>query len=383
MSLIEDSTSKEIGPRRQPYDVLGIGALNYDSFVRAELLEEIPDLTVHLVTSAEKVAGGSAVNTMGALALLGQRVAMNGVVADDPRGRHIVRQQEGWGIVTDLVRVIPDTQTPDPLIAVHENGGRQIFYEDLDGEDSLGEGVKKRASSEYGEQDANAALRFVRDPGVRIVHASSFVEDLQTELLGRTLRAMPGVTDALISMCPGPLYSFFVDTGGKAHSLKEPLHGMYESLDTAFFNREEICILMGFEAFEEAALAYLREFEKCKLVSVTLGAGEQLDASDTHMSVLYIRDQDGKNVQAIAVPRWNPPQELPVIDTTGAGDLHAAGVLLDHLDGRPWQTWGATSVVLSRLCVSSLAATTAVPSPAELEDYRQTVAEPMIRTLKL
>lgn len=77
--------------------------------------------------SIEERFGGGGINTGGLLAALGHRVAVAGVVHDDPKGRALLAELARLGIDASLMAVVPG-ETPLTEILVGTDGERTLIH---------------------------------------------------------------------------------------------------------------------------------------------------------------------------------------------------------------------------------------------------------------
>ena len=252
------------------------------TLVELDLAREIRDS----MEGATEMSGGSAANTAAGLAALGARVGYIGKVADDDLGRVFSADMEAGGIVLGSVAAVGGdggAATGHCLVLVSEDGERTmathlgvaatLVPQDVD------QGLVARASVVYLEgylwdlPPAKQALRRV----VEVAHEN----------------------DVLVAMSVSD--SFCVERHRR--DFLELLHG---DIDLLFANEEEVMSLFETRSFEDAASAVE---EVGLLAALTRGAAG---------SVV---------VMASGVCEVPASPVSQVVDTTGAGDLFAAGFL--------------------------------------------------------
>jgi sugar/nucleoside kinase (ribokinase family) len=239
--------------------------------------------------SAVEMSGGSAANTMCGIASLGGRAAYIGKVSDDDLGAVFGHDLHAVGVSFRPGAPSPDTPTGRCIIVVTPDAQRTmntylgvsslLSAADLD-EGTIADGdVLYMEGYLFDRDDAKAAFRRAAD----VAHAA-----------GR--RVSLTLSD-----------SFCVD-----RHRQDFRHLVRDRVDVLFGNEHELCALYEVSTLEQALDAARRD---CPLVAATAGA----DGS-------YVVTPDGTiRVAAEPVER--------VLDTTGAGDLYAAGFLFGLTSG--------------------------------------------------
>ena len=261
--------------------------------IKGQMAPVTPDRAVRLhadMGHCEEVSGGSAANTMAALATLGPRCAFVGQVGDDRLGRLFRQDMIDRGIAFDIPPLPGDMPTGRCLIIVHPDGHRTMNT-------AIG-------ASEYLPE---AAL----DPRLIADSAILYVE-------GYMLRTPEPRAAAHVAMdiarAAGRKTAFTLSAEWCIREHRDDYRALIDGgpIDILLANEGELLVLSGC-ADLDAAIAWAGEH--FPLVIVTCGP-------------------DG----AIAIEkgvRYTTPAEPsgPVVDTTGAGDLFAAGVLAGLIAG--------------------------------------------------
>jgi sugar/nucleoside kinase (ribokinase family) len=231
-----------------------------------------------------EVSGGSAANTVVGVAALGGRVGYIGKVADDQFGTVFRHDIAAVGVVRGRRGDAPSEEaTGRCLVLVTEDGERtmatHLGVASTLGPDDLDDDLLSRAQVVYLEgylwdqPPAKAALR----RAMEVAHAA----------------------DALVALT---LSDPFCVTRHRREFL-DLLHG---DIDVLFANDEEVTLLFDAPTFDHAVASVE---ETGLLAAVTRGAS-------------------GSVVVAASGPMAVPAAEVErVVDTTGAGDLYAAGFL--------------------------------------------------------
>ena len=234
------------------------------------------------------VSGGSAANTAVGVAALGGAAGFIGKVRDDEWGRHFAADIRAAGVHYAV-----------PVAADGLPTGHAVVLVTPDGE--------KTMCTSLGIGDLLAPDDVDRDlvGGASIVYLEGYLCGLpHTEAtVLTTLAAAEEAGTAVALSLSDPLWV-------RLH--REELAALLPRVQLLFANGEEACRMVGVEDPHAAAEALGR---RCGTVVVTLGADGSLVVG-------------GDRVEAV------PAAELTeVVDTTGAGDLFAAGFLHGHLQG--------------------------------------------------
>ncbi len=312
----------------QPLDVVGIGNAIVDVLAQAdEAFLETQDLAKGAMTlidgaraetlyaamgPAVEVSGGSAANTMAGLASLGGRGAFIGKVRNDQLGgisRHDIRAAgvafatpaatEGPPTARCLIFVTPDAQR---TMGTYLGASVDLMAEDLDA-DMIG-----RAKVTYLEGylwDAPAAKAAFLE-AARMAHGA-----------GRKVAL--SLSDPF---CVDRHRDSFLDLIG-GH------------VDLLFANDVEICSLFQVDDFDRA----LQETRgHCEIAALTRSA----------KGSVVLRDSEIQVVDAEPVAK--------VVDTTGAGDLYAAGFLYGFTQGRNLYDCGRLGAIAAGEAISHFGA---------------------------
>ncbi|HLS68521.1 MAG TPA: adenosine kinase [Kiloniellales bacterium] len=312
--------------RKEPLDVVGIGNAIVDVLAQAEdsfiAQQELPKGSMTLIDMkraeslyaamgpAVEVSGGSCANTMAGLASLGGKGGFIGKVRNDQLGgifRHDIRATgiefdapaatEGPPTARCLILVSPDAQR---TMATYLGISVELGPADVDHD------LIRRAKVLYLEGylwDSPAAKQ-------------AFVEAAQTA------RAA-GTKVALTLSDP-----FCVER--HRESFRELVQG---HVDLLFANEAEIISLYECDTFEEA-LQQVRGH--CEIAALTR----------SERGSVILADEETHQVEAIRVG--------DLVDTTGAGDLYAAGFLHGYTQGRDLPTCGRLASLAAGEAVSHL-----------------------------
>ena len=294
-------------------EIIGIGALNIDKLYLVERIgaagEEIG------VYSVSEQPGGSAANTIAALARLGIKTGFIGRVGDDADGAYLRSEMANEGVDTRWIEVARG-RTGSAIVLIDPGGERSMY---------VYSGVNDALSL------TPENISYVKS--ARYLHLSSFVGetviDVQRKILDRS--------KAEISFAPGMLY---VRRGLDA------LEGIISNARVVFLNRDEIEMLTG-SGYRDGA-GELNDIG-AELVVVTLGGDG-----------CYIRTSDAE----VSIPSF----AARVVDTTGAGDAFCAGFLYGLLNDEPLGVCGRLGNWVAMNCIEAVGAREGLPRKIEIAE---------------
>jgi sugar/nucleoside kinase (ribokinase family) len=311
------------------FDVVGIGnalvdviAHHDDPFIAANQLEKgamtliEPRRALELYAAmgpGVEMSGGSAANTMCGVASFGGRASYIGKVADDQLGEvfaHDLRAV-GVGFGQGLARL--GVPTGRCLIVVTPDAERTmntcLGVSELLGPDDVDEALVASAKVLYMEgylwdkPEAMAAYR----KAARIAHDAGATVSLT-------------LSD---SFCVSRHHGAFLDL-------------IANEVDLLFANESEICELYSTDRVEEAIGPLI---EHCEMAAITLGSRGSM-----------IVERSG------AVTRVAVEEVKEVVDTTGAGDLYAAGFLYGYTQGASASECGRLGSIAAAEVISHVGA---------------------------
>ncbi len=336
-----DQVSAEGRSARPRFDVVGFGALNLDRLYRVPQL--IRDGGAEVLSSTAE-PGGSAANTVYALAKLGLRCGFVGVVGDDDAGSAILRSFEEVGVDTGGILVKPSASTGQTICITAGEGQKAIY---------IIPGAKTALQSRHVD------LSYLSD--ARYVHLSSFVGETP---FSQQLQVVKGLSpQARVSLALDDVYA--------RHGLLA-MTPLLRRCAVLFANAEELRELTGQE-LRSAADACLDT--GCEAVVATFGGGREPrqgppppDPEEAKASIIFTRRRTGRAHETVeyAVPAVRTHQGR-VVDTVGAGDAFAAGFLFGLLSKRfgPAKC-GALGHTTAEFSLTELGARKGLPTREEL-----------------
>ncbi|APW71489.1 MULTISPECIES: adenosine kinase [Sphingopyxis] len=323
------------------FDVVAIGNAIVDVIARADdaliAAEGLAKGSMRLIDAAEaarlyeamgpavEMSGGSAANTLAGMAALGRRCAFIGQVADDQLGGVFTHDLRTLGVAYDTPPLAGGAPTARCLILVTPDGQRTMNT-------FLG------ASHLLGREMIDEALIAASD----ILYLEGYLWDppLSRAAMRRAIdvaRAAGGKVAFTLSD------AFIIDRHGEDFRALIA-EGLFDIL---FANEVEICALAEETDFE-AAVA--RIAPQVPLLVVTR----------SEKGAIALTGGTRTEVKAEPIDA--------VVDTTGAGDLFAAGFLAGHAEGRPV----ADCLTMGAVCAREIIAQV---GPRAQTDLKAKVAE--------
>ncbi len=315
------------------YDVLGIGnaivdviAPVEDAFLDAHRIthasmtlidEERASRLYDVFPPASETSGGSAANTIAGCANLGAKTAYFGKIADDELGETFAHDLRAAGASFFTRPLKNGPKTARCLIAVTPDAQRSMST-------YLG------ASSLFGPSDLDAEV--IRDAAITYMEGYLFdQDDAKAAFVQAAEIAVSAGRQTALTLSD----LFCVERHRDAF-----LHLVRGHIDILFANEDEILALYETASFDDA-LSQVRA--DCRFAAITRGAKG---------SVLLCKDE----VVTVAAE----PVEH-VVDTTGAGDLYAAGVLYGLSRGLPLAECGRIGSVAAAEIISHYGARAQTP----------------------
>lgn len=234
-----------------------------------------------------EVSGGSAANTAVGVAALGGRVGYIGKVADDEFGATFLHDIAAVGVVSVGMASVPVAGTAGAT-------GRCLVLVTEDGERTMA--THLGVASDLGPDDLDESL-LARG---RVVYLEGYLWDQPPakEALRRAIE-VAHAADALVALTLSD--AFCVERHRR--EFLDLLHG---EIDVLFANEEEVTLLFDAPSFDDAVSA----------------------VGETGLLAALTRGAAGSVVVAASGPVAVAAEPVEhVVDTTGAGDLYAAGFL--------------------------------------------------------
>ncbi|MDZ7373034.1 MAG: carbohydrate kinase family protein [candidate division KSB1 bacterium] len=300
------------------YDVVCLGLMLTD--ILAQPLRRVPDPgRLELVDRIEMHTGGCALNTGLALARLGARVAMMGLVGEDGFGDFVLQEIRRANADWRSVRRTNAAGTSATVVLVSPEGERSFVH-------TLG--ANALLSLEHVDFDVIARSRLLHIGSVGLLPA------LDGEPMAQVLRRARelGVSTSLDTVW---------DPMGRWLRIVEPCLPYVDLFLPAL---HEARAITGLEDPEAIARFFLNRGPK--VVAVKMGDQGCLVTDGQQ----WIRE---------------PAYAVNVVDTTGAGDAFVAGFLMGWLKAWPLQKVAQFANAVGAMCVTAIGATQGVRSLEE------------------
>ncbi|MBP2236128.1 sugar/nucleoside kinase (ribokinase family) [Sinorhizobium kostiense] len=280
------------------------GAMNLINATRADLL-------YRRMSAAIESSGGSAGNTAVGVANFGGRAAFIGKVSSDPLGEVYTRDIRAQGVAFETKPLENEPRTARSMIFVTPDGERSMNT-------YLG------ASIELGPEDVEAD----KVSGAKVTYFEAYLWD--------TTRAKDAIRQtATLARAAGREVSMTLSDPFCVDRYRDEFLELMRSgnVNIVFANSKEIKSLYQTASLEEAVAAIRKD---CKIAAVTRSEKGSVIACGNETVVI-----DAMQIKEL-------------VDTTGAGDLYAAGFLYGYTSGRSLKECGnlgslAASVVIQQI----------------------------------
>jgi sugar/nucleoside kinase (ribokinase family) len=311
-----------------PLHVLGVGNALVDVLVHADdafieshglargaatMVDETTSQRVYdALPPAIEISGGSAANTIAGLASFGAQTGYVGRVRDDELGAVFAHDLRALGVRFEAKAASHGPPTGRCLVMVTPDAQRTMCT-------YLG------ASSDFGPGDVDESL--VADAAITYLEGYLWDQPAAKEAIRHAARTAHDAGHKVALTLSDP---FCVDR----HRV-EFLHLVEHEIDVLFANEIEICSLYEVDEFDEALQ---RVRHHCDVAALTRSEKGSVIVSGDEVHVI------------------DPAPAAAVVDTTGAGDLYAAGVLFGLTHDQDLATCGHLGSLASAEVISHLGA---------------------------
>lgn len=297
------------------YDVLGIGNAIMDVIAPIEdtflvennieknamtLIDEKRAIDLHKKFEAQsnpiEISGGSAANTLAGLAMMGIRGAYVGKVADDPVGGRFAKGLHNSGLEFETKPLRGQEATARCLIAVTPDGERSMNT-------FLGASVMFDKGDIIKDQVESA----------NIIYMEGYLFD-RDEAKAAFVKAAEIAQKAGRKVALTLSDLFCVDRHRESFK-----HLIEHHVDILFANEAELL-----------ALYPGLDFDNC--IDTLKKAGKVACITRSEKGSIILADEETHKIPVMPIDK--------VVDTTGAGDQYAAGVLAGHVMGMSWADAG-------------------------------------------
>ena len=299
--------------QQRAIDLLAVGGIDMDLVLTLPRLPGHDEKEVgHLVG---RLPGGPGANCACAASRLGLRVASWCQVGDDENGQLIIEDFARYGVDTSRIEVVPGEETSFTIILIDPSGEKVII-------------VVPTFKPNYSPEIAAQALS-------------------QT----RVMMMMPGDETQFLSLAQiahAQGAEVMIDIEPSACSDRTALERLLTQTDIASFNQFGFAAAAGQPPSIEAAQALL-DFGPHTVI-VTLGRDGVLAVTRTEAAT-------------------HPGFDVPVVDTTGAGDTFHAAYVSATLRGLPLDQRLRFAAATAALSVTALGPRGNLPTLAEVEAF--------------
>ncbi len=313
-------------PQGPSIDVVGIGNALVDVIAHAtdtflvehELVKGAMTLVetdraielYHALGSAVEMSGGSAANTMVGVASFGGKAAYIGKVHDDELGRVFGHDMKAVGVTFRTAGPLDDVPTGRCIIVVTPDAQRTM---------NTYLGVSSLLSVDDLHEDTIAAGQ--------VLYMEGYLYDRPAAKKAfRAAAEIAHANDRRVSLTLSD--SFCVD-----RHRGDFLALVRDEVDILFGNTDELLALYEVSSVDEALAAVARD---CEVAAITHGADGSFVVTSTEVA----------SVPAEPVKR--------VLDTTGAGDLYAAGFLYGFTQHLPLEECGRLGSIAASEVISHI-----------------------------
>ncbi len=297
------------------FDVIGFGALNVDTLLKVDKIAGAEEES--FIHDYAEACGGSAANTIVALARLGCKVGFIGKIADDHEGKLQVDCFQKEGVDTDGIIHSPKGKSGVCLGFVDKKGARALY---------INPGVND-----------NIEFREIQAPYItdtQFLHMSSFVGEKSFRAQKKLMSFLPD--NVKISFDPGSLYA------QKGLSAIEPI---IQNSFVMMPNSVELELITG-------------ETDIPKGAAMLIDMGVQIVAVKLGDKGCYVTNGEEK--------KTIPPFKVQAVDTTGAGDAFNAGFLYGLTHNRTLAECGRLGNFVASRSVMKMGARDGLPYAKDL-----------------
>ncbi|NLV85446.1 MAG: hypothetical protein GXY60_12855 [Spirochaetales bacterium] len=311
--MTQTKTTPDNRPLTEPVAVIGLGGSLFDTFM---VVAEFPGEDTKMKAKATlSQCGGPAATALTAVGKLGLPCAFFGAMGDDPAGQAMLADFVAYGVRTDGIQVRAGCQSAASMILVNQaHATRTIIW-------SGGTAASIRPD------ELNVQLM----DQARVLHLDGLNQEAAL-FAAQTFKAA------------GKIVSL---DGGSFHPGVPDLLPLVDWLVCA---EEFILRLTGAANAEDAICQAFRQY------------GPQVAAA-TQGKAGGIWTEDGKTVHRYL------PSLVPVVDTTGAGDVFHGAVIYARLQGWSWDKVFVFASAVAALKCTRLGGRTGIPTGPDVDAY--------------
>lgn len=281
-------------------------------------------------TEFTRFFAGAESNVAIALTRLGHSVSWVSQVGDDEFGTALLSFVRGEGVDTSLVRVSDAGPTGLLFKEVrHSNDIRIQYYRD-------------GSAASYMHPGILSEEQFI---GLKIYHVTGITPGLSESAYELIIQAL--------DWCKKYGVTVVFDPNIRGKFLKQPtylqkLKQVLSYADVFLPNVQEAAQLLGMQTIQELAKA-----------SLSLGIKTTIIKDGKTGAYYFTSDEEG----------FVPHFDVTIVDSVGAGDAFAAGIISGLLDGLPLEKTVRTANAMGALAITAVGDITNLPTPRELEQF--------------
>ncbi|MGC9779240.1 MAG: carbohydrate kinase [Candidatus Heimdallarchaeota archaeon] len=309
-------------------EVLSIGEILID-FISDEIG------TLDKVNSFQKCPGGAPANFIVGLARLGINTGFIGKVANDFFGDYLLNILKEEGVnVEFMVKAKSNERTTLAFVSLDQDSERDFLFYRKDAADMKLEPEEVNLEAVKKAQFLNFGTVSLTDEPCRSATFKAIEECRKTK--------------GKVCLDPNIRLDLWVDK----NELRNMLDQALLSTDIFYPSTEELQFILDDEEIDEQK-AVDEVFEKYPINIIALKKGNE---------GCLVKQRDGF---FSAIPSF----EVPVIDTTGAGDGFNAGFVFGLLDGKSLEEAGILGCAVGALAIQKKGAMTSLPTREELNQF--------------
>ncbi|MHA1220141.1 MAG: carbohydrate kinase family protein [Candidatus Heimdallarchaeota archaeon] len=290
--------------------------------------------TLSQVDSFQKCPGGAPANFAVGIAKLGLKVLFLGKVGSDPFGNYLVDYLQKQGVNIDYIKYSQNKErTALAFVSLDKDLERDFLFYRRDAADL-------QLSRE--EIDASAFIN------VNYLHFGT-VSLTNEPSRSATLKAIKECKKAGGKVCFDPNIRF--DLWESEAKLREVLDLVLQDIDILYPSEEELNFLVDNKVKSKEAIDELMKTYPIEIIALKKGKN---GCAITSRSNYFV-----------TIPSFN----VPVVDTTGAGDGFNTGFIFGLAQGKNLEEAGIIGNAVGALVIQKKGAMTALPTLTELREF--------------
>ncbi len=306
------------------FDALGFGAINLDKICRVD--EIVGSGQESFINDMILAPGGSAANTIVALAKLNLKTGYIGKVGCDEDGEFLINSFE-----KEYVNI-------EGIVKSHKGfSGQSLIFEDASGERQIYIYPGANDELQFEEVDCDYANN------TKVLHLTSFVGIKPFKAQQKIIEKLPNI---MITFDPGDIYA--------SKGLKT-LKSLIEKSSIIFTNTSK--------HIESMEIITNQEYKKASKFLIESGA--EIVAIKLGSRGCYVTDLNESYLIE--------PYKVNPVSTTGAGDAFDAGFIYGHLKGKDIFYCGKFGNYIASRCITKPGARQGLPTEECISEFEKTL----------